>query len=739
MVTIPIEEKKQNIQKLLREKRLAEAFSLLRQIIAETSSWQLSDKIDELEQSYKYMIRYVAEGIDDPKRSEIYNGIVEKAFELCDIATTELIARTSPKLYYSTLRLERMHPEDTGLLLQRYRKATGKIAVFDELPAPEKDEAQLMTLLREKESLETAVFKRIWVTFPLPHEEMAAVRDALADPECPPSLREIIMAAIMMSLLEHYCEPMLLTLMDIYTNPASDSRLQIKSLCCALIVMHRYRHVIAGSRQIGLRVADWADNRRARTDIMNVFLQFIRSRGTERISRKMQEELVPKLMKLSPEIRRKLRGTSLTDDLDNPEQNPDWQELLDKSGISEKMLELNRMQMEGSDVFLSSFSHLKSFPFFGNIANWFLPFDARHSSVRPTFDDRLRPLLSMVDRSGVFCDSDKYSFALSVAGVPPQQREMMLGQFDEQQAQMMENESASLPDPDKERDNIANKYVQNLYRFFNLFSRKSEFYNPFLSQLNLTEVPFVDGILSDTENLRLIAEFYFKQEHYADALVIFRKITEKEPPTASTCQKIGFCHEMLKQYDQAVGNFEKAELLKSGDLWTLKHLAFCHRAAGNVGKAIDCYRRAESLAPDNAAIANNLGNCLLEAGRTADALKCYFKADYLAQKGARTLRPVAWCSFLTGDYAQSTDYYNRIIALSPSLDDYVNRGHALLCGGKVKEAVESYLAPLDSPEAGKRIAECIESDRKLLEEAGIDSTLVSVLLDKIRYQVSGMK
>lgn len=378
-------------------------------------------------------------------------------------------------------------------------------------------------------------------------------------------------------------------------------------------------------------------------------------------------------MKLSPEIRRKMRGTNLTDDLEDPEKNPDWQDVLDKSGITAKMQELNQMQMEGSDVFLSSFSHLKNFPFFGEIANWFLPFDPNHSSVSPILANGKSPLLTIINSTGAFCDSDKYSFALSLASVPPQQRETMLGQFDEQNIQMMETASG-LPDPEKERENIANKYVQNLYRFFNLFSRKSEFYNPFQTQLNLTEVPFVADFLSDAKSLRLTAEFYFKQEHYADALPVFGKLLKQESPSVNTYQKIGFCHESLKQYAEAAANYEKADLMKNDDAWTLKHLASCRRANGETDEAAVCYKRAEALQPDNVAIANNLGYCLLESGNPEEALKYFFKVDYMASKGARTLRPIAWCSLLTGNYNQSIGCYDKIIAQAPTGDDFVNRG-----------------------------------------------------------------
>ena len=101
---------KKSIQSLLSEKRLAEAFAELRQTAQTLQNWQLNNRLDELEESYKYMIRYVADGCNDPQREEIHNGITAKLMELADITEQELTVQNSPKLYYETLRMERKYP-----------------------------------------------------------------------------------------------------------------------------------------------------------------------------------------------------------------------------------------------------------------------------------------------------------------------------------------------------------------------------------------------------------------------------------------------------------------------------------------------------------------------------------------------------------------------------------------------------------------------------------------------------
>lgn len=728
---------KKSIQSLLSEKRLAEAFAELRQTAQTLQNWQLNNRLDELEESYKYMIRYVADGCNDPQREEIHNGITAKLMELADITEQELTVQNSPKLYYETLRMERKYPRSLEALLEAYRECADKTALFYELPADKRDSDQERTLLMEKEKAANAVFKHIWVTFPVTANEAGTLDKLFADADATAEIKELAMAATMLSLLEHYSEHLLLSLLDLHAaNALNDASLSMKALCCALIAMHCHRETIKHSSAISLRIANIADSERGRRDIMTVFLQFIRSRSTERISQKVRDELVPKLMKLSPEMRRKMRD-GFSDDIEEMAKNPDWQEMLNESGITDKMQELSRMQAEGSDVFLSSFARLKSFPFFNDVANWFVPFTPRHSSIFRVFAGNSGSmLLSMVDRTGAFCDSDKFSFALSVATMPDQHRSMMMAQFDEQQEQVINEMAGSLPNPDKQRENIANKYVQSLYRFFNLFRSRNDFYNPFSTRLNLIDVPFVSDALSDTKSLRLIAEFYFSMQCYTDALSTFDKVLKQDPPTASDYQKTGYCHEQLKQYVLATADYEKVELLKPNDVWTLKHLALCYRAVNDTEKAIANYKRAEALQPDNVALANNIANCLLEGGRIEEALKYFFKVDYLASKGERTMRPIAWCSFLIGNYSQSVDYYNRIIAKQPGANDYINRGHALLCSGQVKDAVTSYMDAVDKS-GGSEVLKTLDDDRHYLLDAGVDKLTIALIFDKIRYKGLG--
>ncbi|MDE7154851.1 MAG: hypothetical protein K2N79_01010, partial [Muribaculaceae bacterium] len=68
-------------------------------------------------------------------------------------------------------------------------------------------------------------------------------------------------------------------------------------------------------------------------------------------------------------------------DISELEENPEWMEVLEKSGVADRLKEMTEIQEEGGDVFMSTFSNLKNYTFFNEISNWFLPFPAESSGV----------------------------------------------------------------------------------------------------------------------------------------------------------------------------------------------------------------------------------------------------------------------------------------------------------------------------------------------------------------------
>ena len=191
----------------------------------------------------------------------------------------------------------------------------------------------------------------------------------------------------------------------------------------------------------------------------------------------MREEIIPAMLK-NPNIRNPKLGLDIEKELEQDDKNPEWQAWLDDDGIKNKLDEMAQWQTEGADVYMSTFSQLKHYPFFNEMPNWFRPFDINNSAVAgiipSTADADKITLLKTLFASKFFC-------------------------------RKVEEELQS------------NQYIQDLYRFFKLSSFKNEFTDPFTLSLNLLEDESLGNILRTSESMLRIFRYLLQKEYYTEA------------------------------------------------------------------------------------------------------------------------------------------------------------------------------------------------------------------------------
>ena len=198
---------------------------------------------------------------------------------------------------------------------------------------------------------------------------------------------------------------------------------QLRALTCAMLALLAHKKRTTLSKAIQSRLAAMVEMSEFEHDVWAVQVQLARSRNTENVKKRVQGDLIPNIMKMRPDIIDKLKDNeSQIVDLSDIEANPDWQQWLDESGITRRIEEFNAMQVEGSDVFIATFAHLKSFPFFKTLSNWFLPFYPAHSTVLENLGADKLGLADVIEHAPYLCNSDKYSFCLSLGALPDSQR-----------------------------------------------------------------------------------------------------------------------------------------------------------------------------------------------------------------------------------------------------------------------------------------------------------------------------
>lgn len=696
----------------------AEAFRALAPFKAE---------LGRLREQYGYMADYALRGLPDPSLPENMAGLKADIRSAADGMSRALKALDAPTLYFSMVRTLSLSPGGSlAELIAEYRRLTGRLAMasLTENPA---EAGRELTLRAEQ--LEKDIFNALWIAYPLASEDAELFAGMLADESLPAHFCPLAVSGLTLGLMEWYDERRLRLLMD--ACEATDEAVAVRALCGLLIALWIYRDRPM-SRRLKERFEalcerpDWANRVRMAT------MQFIRARDTERLTRKFKDEVLPEMMKLRPEIERlQKQHPSLDTDGSLIEENPEWSELLEKSGLAERLKELQEIQEEGGDVMMATFSQLKTFPFFHDPSNWFLPFHADHSLLSTSEAQAFSQLLGMIGEAAAFCDSDRYSIALSINQIPPGQRDMIGAQLRAQSEQL--ETAVAAGEVHHSAEQLTVDYVRNLYRFFKLFRRKGEFRDPFATEMNIPALPELSDVFDDAETLRLIGEFYFRRRYFTDALEIFRRLDMLVTPEANLYQKMGYCCQALADINEAIRYYEQSEMLNPRSRWTRRRLASCYRSICNYESALRLYRSLAEDVTDDMSLTLNIGLCLVKLQRFDEALQELFKAEYLGTDSPKALRAIAWCTLLGADYERCRVYTDRVLSL-PDLTatDWLNAGHLALLTGNPAEAAEQYAKVVATNDFDPTsLFDLISRDRLTLRQlASLPAHLLDIVVDR---------
>lgn len=729
MTNKEINELRARINNLLERRRLGDAFSELRNGAKAISSWSVNDRIEKAEQGYGYMLRYLIDGADDPSRETVYVELLHEAATLRDLLTREMAIADTPTLYYNTLRSVNSHRDETlALLFSNHRASVDEMSPFHNMTigSSPSESDKLRSEMNERD-----IFNRLWVIFPINIDDAKLTKEFIADESLPFRTRALCVSALTLSLLDFYDDRKLRLLFDAYRVP--EDHISVRALTGIALVLDKYRNTTL-SPETANSLAAIKELQGWQTDLRQVFVELIRTNDTRRISAKLNNEIFPEIKRMGQNMADRFKDMAADAESLAADTNPEWEDLLSDEKIRNNLKELGELQQEGADVFMTTFSSLKQFPFFNEAANWFMPYDPEHSAVAAFGGDE-SPVAAMISAAPFICDSDKYSMALSVSMMPESQRSMMMSQISSQQSEISEMlASADRGNHPVDRKAEINNYVHSLYRFYHLFRRKGDFYNPFTHIVNPVDIKTLSDGFNNEESLLSLGEFYFKIGLYDYARRIFLHIDEISEPEAARYQKLGFCCEKLGDIETAASYYEQADLLDGANIWNLKHLASAYRRLGQYLSAISVTQRLTKLQPDDLNIAVNLGRLYILAEDYKAAINQLRKAEFINPDSIKPIRPLAWVLFIERRFDEAQTYYDRLIASDPTPDDLLNYGHLAWAQRRLGEAINYYRLSAERSSVNKLI-DAIRADAKYLSLAGINIDEMPLVIDAIIYSL----
>ena len=721
-------------------RKLKPAFDLLEKMIGENGLEMYRDEWRNLEQTYRYMLKYTLEGIQDPERQKIYRKLILSVYELADIVNEAARLKISPSIEYERKRSIQIgaKPDFSNFLqqLESYYIQEELISLVDDADIKRESKIEDAKSFQQQT---VALFNHFWLQDEFTDEETGFLHQFFASELIQDSYKSLIVSSIVLSLQRYFCEKKFSILFNVYD--LQNIELAQRAIVGLLINFYKYDSRMSLYQELTGRLQIINEDPGFKQNLERVIIQLIRSRETEKIQQKIRDEIIPEMIKISPTLKDKINLEGLMGEGLGDDKNPEWQEIFkDSPGLMDKMEEFSELQMEGADVFMGSFAMLKMYPFFSEFTNWFIPFFTENPQIAHlvnSTDETYRWFMDALNNAPILCNSDKYSFCFSIQNLPKENREFMSQGMSAEMSQFTElQKDEELTNPGRKSGFVSNQYIQDLYRFYKLHPRRNDFEDIFKWRFDFhNKITFGNILKEDDKVLRNIAEYYFNKNYFEEAAEIFESFLAIEK-NGELYQKTGFCYQKSGDYERALESYKKAELFGLNKLWNFKKIALCYRNLKQPQKALEYFLEVEKLNDKDLNTELNIGHCYLELELFEEALKYYFKVEYLAPGNKKVWRPLGWCSFVTGKKEQAAKYFEMLIDDEPGKHDFMNMGHVQWSMGDRKAALDFYkksISPNNFTE--KEFFEIFDEDLHHLLNQGVEKEDVPIMLDQLRYFV----
>jgi len=742
MDTNKLIKKHNRITALISGKQVRQSINIIRELVGASHNGDHGRQLENIENTYKNMVKYTIEGVHDPERHKVLTRMLQSLLELADNIKQEILAKDSG---WHTYWLKESMLKEQKLAGKSIIETVDDLLFKEELDEwlqqagtgsqdPESDYAKKHRILINN------IFNHLWLTDHYGEAETGLFRLIMDRDKFEWHEQSLFVSAVTLSALRSWEPDKLHILAALYKDKTE--QVSERALAGLLLVLYYYDnriHIYPGIEQM---LRELATDSNFRDHLKITMLQIIRSGETEKISKKLHDEILPRVAELRPKIEDKL-------DLDNllPEdmmegKNPDWSDMFKESeDLYKTMEEFSKLQMEGADVYMSAFANLKNFDFFRTISNWFMPFYPDHEAIDVLFRDEVlaegtNELAEALYKTPFICNSDKFSLVLNLQHLPSSQKEMMLKVFrmELEGLEQMKDSEIDL-DPTASFKTHVTQYLQDLYRFFKLSPYKKEFDDVFKGALNLHKTNLFGMLLKDSEGMSTFADYYFGKDFYNEALDLYTEMIADKPDEAQLYEKAAYCHQQDANYEKALEMYSRAEMLDR-KIWTLKKIGFCNRRLARHKTALEYYMEAERMDPENMHTIAMIGHCYLDMKDYESALKYYFKVEYNDPDNIRILKPIAWCYFVQGKYEQSKKYFDKITRDKMTGHDYINAGHLALCMGDRVKALENYRKSIVEGKMDKTdFLELFNDDRGILIDNGIDPDDLPIITDYLFFDL----
>lgn len=719
--------------------RLADALRLARSCMGQNPGLMYGEGLDDIERDFGLMLDYMGRGIVDEHRGRVYNDLLQRLGAFVGNLFLSFLVKNNG--FFADLSRRSVGGSFTADRVKGMLEGFVTDMAMLSLEPEDTREEKTGKLYADHTRFMQQLFCHIIVSLRWTEAETDFYAGELLSPLVDTADAQLIVSAIGIALVNIMDPCKFATLMEVYLK-SQDERVRQRAF-----VGWVFAFASAGAEQPQVKrlVLDALKSPEVVRDLADLQKQVMFCVNAERDNDTIRKDIMPVLMKNNNlNITRSgiTERDETEDDIFDPGATDRRMEQMEES--FQKMI---KMQKAGSDIYFGGFSQMKRFPFFYNPANWFMPFSKRHPDItNATGKIKNSRLFDHLVRSGMFCESDKYSFAIAISSI--------VDKLPPAVVEMLDSQEAVGPDMGEEKHTpayIRRLVLQDLYRFFKLFYPQStDLVNPFKGK----NVIFIAGWpLRDRETgaavpeindtLLDIASFMLKQKSKEGMETVLDAYDGKENPRFWMLRGL-FQLELNNDACLASDSFEMAKGKMPRNRRLLSLLARAYFVGGNYEQAAAAYGELYQMGTENKTVALNYSIALAKNKQYDEAANLLYKLTFEGEAGMVVTRVLAWTLMGQGRLEQAGKEYNKLLGGSDTeTGDYLNAGYCRWFMHDMAGAIRLFrrfvdvsgrLNPTNPP---INIEAEMEKDRDILKDHGIsdvDFNLMVAILNNTTPQ-----
>ncbi len=711
---------------IIDEANLGKALRIFKLFISSNNYPAISNRLEIIVDNYERMKQFVLKGYNDPKRQSLYNSTLKDVYELCN-DTQLAIDKTNNPVFSSAYQTCSKEDFSIDTIRERLEAFVQDIAMLS--LEPEEVAKQKQTdIYRTHQQFADKLFCSILVSEQWNENAADSFTELITSPTIDVSDACLIVSAITLSLTQQFDFWKWFTLANT-CKTATETTVRQRALVGWAITLPKEDTKLYPSIKT---ILDNLLTNELCTELLELQMQLFYSRNADEDRYKVEHDIIPAIMKHNHLRFNGERMIEEEEDKLNEILNPG---ATDKAmeEVESSMKKMMDMQKNGSDIYFGSFSHMKRFSFFYELSNWFCPFYINHPGLENASEKFAQSsFLQALFEHSPFCDSDKYSFALSMSSLighlPPNIEEMF------QKANGMSfniDESQNYKSPAY----IRRLYIMDLFRFFRLHQSKDCLTSPFETADGANYFFFTNSIIAETMLKSKAVElnkFLLKRGLYQEV----KQMLNSYKDDSNEYKRVAAFYALHSgQYDKATQILESILKDEPNDEQLLRSYAQALFNATDFVKATEIYDRLTLINQDNQTYKINKAISQINGGNLDDGMKVLYELYYNDTSDRTVRRALAWGLLLQKKPDEAERIYLTLLSDNKSINaDILNTGYSLWMQRKMEDAATMFKRYADNQNKLDKAFDLkndFEADADMLNLYGVDQAERYIMLDLV--------